>query len=162
MIRENSAWHEKRETKIGDYGEELVIKHLESKNFVCYKAVTNASHPFDFLVSKNDELFFVEVKTKPRRKYYPDTGFDIRSYKRYLRACETTGRRMFVFFVDVQQKQIYGNFLDELEERCIERFVYPFEDRGIRYYPLSKMKIIRELSDEEVNTIQSLRDGEAS
>lgn len=163
MTQKSSAWHEQQKVKIGDYGEELVRNFLEEKRCVCYKPLTDASHPFDFLASRRDlGTFAVEVKTKPSRRKYPDTGFDVRHYKGYKQFTEEHSMNMFVFFVDVEKGLIYGNYLHELDKpRISNGDAYPFEEftkHGgmIRYFPLEAVIPVRKLTDDEINNLKHL------
>lgn len=162
MTQINSAWHDKKETKIGDYGEALIKKYLEDLKFICYKPVTDGSHLFDFLIYREDKSpIAVEVKTKPSRNKYPDTGFDYRHYLRYKRYTEETNTRMIIYFVDSIKGEIYGNYLDELDKpRRSQNISYPRDEyiggREIRYFPLEAMKKIRDLTDNEKFELQRL------
>lgn len=160
MIPRNSAWHEQQKTKIGDYGEELVMTYLESRGHVCYKALTDKAHLLDYFIYQKDrEVIAAEVKTKPSRKKYPDTGFDYRHYEGYKKFTTEHNMRMFIFFVDDEKGEIYGNFLHELDK---PRKQYPLDEMTrygqiIRYYPLEAMIKIRPLTQSEILTIRTLR-----
>lgn len=164
MTSKNSAWHEQRKTKIGDYGERLIREHLEKLGCICYKSVTDGPHPCDFFMFNRDKhVIAVEVKTKPARKKYPDTGFDLRHYNGYKKFTEEHSMYMFIFFVDEERGEIYGNYLHKLDETRISNGMsYPTEERTkygqiIRYYPLSAMIPIRKLSREEICELKRLR-----
>ncbi len=167
MTQGNSMWHDKPEVKIGDYGEELVRSFVESKKYICYKAVTDRAHLVDYFIFRNDKgVIAAEVKTKPRRRKYPDTGFDSRSYEAYKKFTDEHNMKMFIFFVDTAERSIYGNFLHKLDEiHKTERKVYPLEEqtkdgRVIRYYSLDSMIHITDLSEDEIKTLEGLRNGD--
>lgn len=167
MIRINSAWHKQLQVKIGDYGEVLVKNFLEGIGYVCYQPVTDRAHLCDFFMFRKDKgTLAAEVKTKPMRDKYPDTGFDMRSYKRYKQLVEEHNMRMYVFFVDEKLKWIYGNFLDVLDKPFVAgRYMYPrdesyFNSMEIRYYPIDKMELIRPLTDKELSAFNQLRGSE--
>ena len=162
MIRTDSAWHKHRKVKIGDYGEALVQSHVESKNFICYRPDTDGAHLCDFFIlGKGIGTIAAEVKTKPMRDKYPDTGFNIRHYERYKQLSDEHNMRVFVFFVDEKLKWIYGNYLDVLDTPFYEDYGYPRNEvtdwGAIRYYHIDSMKLIRPLTDEELLTFKELR-----
>lgn len=157
----NLPWHERLNVQKGDYGEELVKKIVEKSGFICYRSVTDGAHLVDFLWLNGKKFAFAaEVKTKPKFKNYPATGFDNRHYEQYKRFSEDTGIPVFVFFVDDCLKKIYGNFLhvlDEPREYCKMKYPGTFSRNRmtIRYYPLSAMVKIADLSDEDINILKA-------
>ncbi|MBQ7594066.1 MAG: hypothetical protein IJU48_06920 [Synergistaceae bacterium] len=161
MTQENSEWHDRREVKIADYGEKLIQEYLEGENYICYKPVTEGAHLFDFLIYRKDSgVMAAEVKTKPRRNKYPDTGFDYRHYEGYKRFSEEHNMKMYVFFVDELEGKIYGNSLEELDKpRISSGKNYPLDSNSIRYYPLEAMRIHRLLTDEEKSQLRQLQKG---
>ena len=160
MTQENSEWHERREVKIADYGEKLIREYLEDENYICYKPVTDGAHLFDLLIYRKDTgVMAAEVKTKPRRNKYPDTGFNYRNYECYKQFTEEHNIKMFVYFIDELEGKIYGNYLDELDKpRISSGKKYPLDSNSIRYYPLDAMKIIRLLTDDEKNELRKLQE----
>lgn len=164
MTQTDSAWHDKRETKIGDYGEFLVQQYLEDRGCVCYKSVTPKPHPLDYLVVWPDKTISgVEVKTKPSRNKYPDTGFNLKHYEGYKQFTDALKIPMRIYFVDSKRGEIYGNYLCELDKpRRIEGRLYPREESSydgqwIRYYPNDAMIPIRPLTSEEICVLNRLR-----
>ena len=152
-----------KQYKKGNLGMRLVDEHLIKKGYVPYSPdAINKRHPFDRLVAKDDKtmIFIAEGKTKPARIYYRDTGIDIKNYKEYQHIHEKYNLRVFLFFVDEDKKEIYGNWLDELDKEKFEfnpkdRMIkYPLEQKGIRYFPLSSMKSICKLTKEQVEEIR--------
>lgn len=155
---------EKRITVIkGDTGEKIVTEYLVRRGYIPYKPEPVGAHPFDRLCATPDKkhIFIAEIKTKPARVHYPDTGIDIRHYRDYENVSKAHNLEVFIFFVDQDSKQIYGNKLSELVlERTVEhkgkQIKYPLQDRGIIYFPLVAMKRIGELSDQQCETLESL------
>ena len=164
MIQKNSTWHDKKETKIGDYGEKLVKAYLEANGCICYRPETDGAHLMDFLVYKRDKsVMAAECKVKAIRCKYPDTGFNLRNYKLYKKFTDEHNIRMFIFFIDEVKGKIYGNFLDVLDQKriCNGR-EYPLNEKTkynvvIRYYPYEAMIKLKKLSNEELDYFQKLR-----
>jgi len=149
--------------KKGEIGMRLVDDFLIKKGYVPYSPdAVNKAHPFDRLVAKDNKeiIFIAEGKTKPARIYYRDTGIDIKNYKEYQYIHEKYQLRIFLFFIDEDKEEIYGNWLDKLDKEKFEfnlkgRMVkYPLEQKGIRYFPLSLMKSICKLKEEQVKEIK--------
>lgn len=173
-MKRGKEWEENQTVKKGNLGEALIDEYVEKNGFRIYQPdPSKGSHPVDRFIMKVDKdnfpdkngdlinlhIIAIEVKTKPARDLYPDTGFDLSSYAHYKRICETYKIRVAIYFVDDIAGKIYGNYFDELEkERVIEvrgkEMHYPFNHNGIRYYPTSAMKTIIILTDEQVSEIK--------
>ena len=163
-ILRNSPWHEKIESKRGDYGEELVAKILDQCGFDVYQSITAKPHGRDFYIDLNKTLLFAaEVKTKNMMKKYRETGIDYRNFKEYQEFWLQTRVPVLLVFVDPSKKSIYGNFLHFLEEpRVQDGIKYPktiapkFNRTGglIRYYPEDAMLPIGTLTDEDVAILE--------
>lgn len=164
---QTNSWHNKIEVIKGDYGEEIVQNYFIGKGYQVYRQISNGAHPFDFAFFKNNEFLYVEVKTKPRRKIYADTGFDFKNYEIYRRLCENENKRMYIIFVDPFLKKMYGNYLDELNKKRVCKanetsiFSYPLineckNNKNIIYFPLEAMEDISVLTDEQVNKFKEL------
>ena len=77
-----------------------------------------------------------------------------RHYGDYTHITEKYGIRVFIAFVDEREKSIYGNFLDELDKPSGR---YPLRYPDVVYFPLSSMRVISELSDEQCAELSALR-----
>ena len=152
-------WGDKKEVKKGNIGEVAVERFLEEQGFVVYKTTTDAPHPFDMLCVKDkNTVFAAEIKTKPKRTFYPDTGFNYTHYEDYQRM-QKKGLYVYIFFVDEREGVVYGNTLDKLSEKCtIEHkgniLEYPKIERNIIYFPIKKMENIKDLEEDEINSIK--------
>lgn len=158
-------------TKKGQIGEAIVDAWIISKGFVPYRPVNGCKHPFDRLVASADKrrLCIVEVKTKPRREAYPDTGIEPRHFNDYQHV--TTQHRMplFLAFVDEVQAVVYGNWWSKLlvrrpgpvtstgMPRCGWTTGYPWEHKGIVYFQLDAMEPIAQLTPEQCEQLRALR-----
>lgn len=150
-------WEQLSTVKKGNVGEKIVIDYLTEKGFVVYKSITNGAHPFDNLCASRDKkkIFIAEVKTKEARKYYPDTGIDIRHYNQYRFIQEKYNLKVYIFFVDAANKKIYGNSLEELESsKTVGDCKYPLKHKGIIYFPLDNTSFIAGLNDKQAETIK--------
>ena len=156
-------WQDKPQVKMGNIGERAVMDYLLSKGHVPYTPVQEAgAHPFDFLCATKDKssIYVAEVKTKPARLYFPDTGFNLQSWRGYRGIRDKYKMEVFCFFVDSARKSIYGNKLSVLElPRQIthggKTICYPLQDRGIIYFPLEAMVTIATLTDAECREIEA-------
>ena len=127
MIQANTNWEDRKTVKKGNIGEEITRQYLESKGYIIYKPLTEGPHSFDNLAIKGKtNIFIVEVKTKPRRKYYNDTGIDIRHYKTYREVSKKHNLKVFIFFIDEIQGLVYGNDLNNLIKPVDDKKQYPF------------------------------------
>lgn len=147
----------------GSIGERIVDEWLIRRGYVPYRPMEGVAHPFDRLVASRDKkrIAVCEVKTKPRRNKYRDTGVDIKKLNDYTNIQEQHRLRVFIAFVDEVEAQVYGNTLDELmKTRTSEGQVYPKEYDGIRYFPLDAMIVIADLTDEQCTELKKRRRSE--
>ena len=158
-------WNDLPQVKKGKIGEQLVRQWLENNGWVIYRPQTSGAHPFDNLCATKDKktLMIAEVKTKPARSYYPDTGIDEKALTGYLDIQRKHNLNVFIFFVDEKAKKIYGGELNKLNDEFMifhgGRFLnYPRKEtdqRGTRtvYFPLSRMTQIANIDDDSVSQI---------
>ena len=151
--------------KKGKLGETIVDMYLMDRGVIPYQPVLeNVAHPFDRLCASRDKrrLFVVEVKAKPARYAYPDTGINISHWNDYTNIEDTYGIDVYIFFVDEERREVYGGRLDDLAKATIiedqERTLhYPMRQNGIIYFPLANMKTVAKLEDEQVERLEALR-----
>ena len=153
-----NSWQDKPQVKRGDIGERIVSDYLESNGYIIYEPITNKAHPFDKLVANPDkkELFIVEVKTKPGRIKYPDTGIDTRAYNTYKTIINTYGLNILLIFVDDFNGSIYGNWITELDKQFEN---YPKVEKNIIYWHQKQMIMFKQLSNEECKEIRNYHTG---
>lgn len=154
---------DKKTTRKGAIGEQIARRHLESKGLVVYEPVTGGAHPFDKLCASRNKksLVIAEVKTKPARTHYPDTGIDLRHYHDYMHIQSRYGIDVHLYFVDEDAKRMYGNKLTSLiATRAIlhrgKEIIYPLTQGGIIYFPLDAMASVANLSEIEAEEIAAL------
>jgi hypothetical protein len=146
MIVQSFDWQSLTTVKKGNIGEKLVDQWLTSKGYIPYSPIATGAHPFDRLVASRDKktIFIADSKTKAKRKYYPDTGIDIRHYKEYMHIQQKHNIHVFIFFVDEESMLIYGNFLARLDKSIAvyhknKKINYPLLQHGIIYFPMVSM-----------------------
>lgn len=154
-------WQDSPRVKKGNIGERLVKEYLINKGYIPYIPDAPGAHPFDLLVASADKrnIFIADSKAKPARKYYPDTGIDLRHYKEYTTIEDKHNLNVFLFFVDEDAGNVYGNFLKRLSEpREIIHigipYQYPLIHKGIIYFPLVSMIQIADIPKIDVDTLR--------
>jgi hypothetical protein len=148
------SWQNQNTVKKGNIGEKIVKEYLEREGYIIYKPDTSGSHPFDNLCASDQNIFVVEVKTKEARKYYPDTGVDVRHFNKYNNIKEKHKINVYLFFVDAKNAKIYGNELEELiKPKMINGQNYPLRYKNIIYFPLENMITISQLTKQECENI---------
>lgn len=157
-------WADRPEVKKGNVGEALVDDFLRGKRVIPYRPDYDGAHPFDRLCATADKktIFVADIKTKAQRERYADTGIDLAHYGDYKHIEAKYGLRVFLFFVDEKVRQIYGNWLNILEQpaelpsRQGRPVSYPLRDRGIIYFPLAHMQPISDVTLEKARELMAL------
>jgi len=98
----------------GEVGELIIDNDLPKRGYVFYKPLQKGSHPIDRLCIYKSKVSAVEIKTKPRRNYYEDTGLDEADWIVYKEINEKI--KVYIFFVDELLKKIYWQSVDKLSE----------------------------------------------
>lgn len=97
----------------------------------------------DIDTAKDGFRFWIEVKRKSRRIYYPDTGFPLKNYESYLKIQEITGNEVFILFVDEKNNACYGNWLNNIKQPFkLNKKIYPLIEGDyskIIYFPIALM-----------------------
>ncbi len=156
-------WEDRITVIKGDTGEKIVTEYLIKRGYIPYSPEPVGAHPFDRLCATPDKkhIFVAEIKSKPARTHYPDTGINISHYRDYENIQRAHNLVVFLFFVDEVSKQIYGNKLSTLvAPREIrhhgQTLKYPLQHNGIIYFPLEAMKLVGTLTDEQSEVLESL------
>ena len=100
----------------------------------------------DLLPFGKGKTFWVQVKNKEPRKYYPDTGLEKWRYEKLLQHQEESGNPVLLLFTD-SSKKIYGEWVDNLKN-CLSPYGGTFnfqEHTEMTYFLVSKLKDYREL-----------------
>lgn len=148
----------------GDYGELLFRGILEKKDYTIYTPKTKGAHPFDIIAvhkcrktGEKKPVFAADVKTKPMRVYYADTGIGLNHYHVYLKFSKTHLMEFWLIFVDQNLGKIYGNTISQLDiPREINKRSYPLVDGQTIYWPIEAMLTIRSLTEDEIEELDRL------
>jgi hypothetical protein len=154
----------------GKIGEVLFDEYLSKRGITTpYAPSSDGKHPFDRLLVSNDKktLFIVDVKAVSARDKYPDTGISMTHYEEYLFIQSRYNIEVWICFVDSKKGTLYGNSLDRMSAPCsIDHsrgtLKYPMVENNftavggkIIYFPLAKMEIFKELSEEDKRMLES-------
>jgi hypothetical protein len=157
----------------GGLGEAIISKFIRDNGYIPYIPDAEKAHPFDKFIASPDKkrICIVEVKSKARRNYYPDTGIDQKHYLEYKYIESRYNVPVLLFFVDEFLQKIYGHNLTHLEkERNIlylyqtessdkiskRRLTYPLLSKNeIRYFLITEMVIIKELSPAQARQLRN-------
>ena len=157
-----SNWEDKPRVQKGNLGEEIVDRYILSKGLIPYHPVFDGPHPFDRICVMADCcLAIVETKTKAHRTFFPDTGIDKKHYEKYKAIQSKYKIEVFIYFVDEAKGEIYGGSLRTLATPYTvlvrnQKINYPWEDKGIVYFPLENTEPIAHLTDAERDVLRSL------
>lgn len=161
-MSQTNIWNDKIEVKKGDLGEAIVNEWLIKRGYIPYTPDYSGAHPFDKLCASKDKktIFIAEVKSKPARTHYPDTGINISNYNDYKHVAEKYNIDIYLFFVDEDKCKIYGGILSSLETpRAIihnqKTIDYPLKHNGIIYFPLEAMNEIGNITSEQAKRLRS-------
>jgi hypothetical protein len=154
------SWQDKIEVQKGNIGEAIVDRELIKQGWHPYApAELERPHPFDRLYVRGEEFILVDVKTKPRRRFYPDTGIDLRHYHKYMMASRRMCMPIHLAFVDQFLRKAYWAPLAELEQPHTmpeSKWRYPNTYMGIRYWAVPGVfKELCLLTDEEVAALDA-------
>lgn len=138
----------------GECGERAVAKAINELGFnilfvggaVKYKIDKTKFCTVDLLPYGSGESYFVQVKHKQRRKYYPDTGLEVYQWNNLLWHQEQSGIRVVLIFVE-DGPIMYGGFIDELKN-CISPHGDKFnhkDNRQMIYFLIEKMKPLNQI-----------------
>lgn len=160
-----SCFTAKMTTCKGVKGEDICFEYLRAKGHTIYRPDReDRAHPIDSFVVHGQKFTVcaADVKTKPKREAYPDTGINMNHYGTYCYIKNINNIRVFLFFVDENTKEIYGNWLDILEHKREvihkgKRLIYPMQMGNQMYFPLSAMIKIADISDESVEELKAMR-----
>lgn len=133
-------------TILGSFGEKYITEFAISKNSKPYIPAFKASFPVDGIcISQTGKPFAIELKTKPRRLYYSDSGMDAIDFNTYL----NFHIPVYVLFCDHITKSMYGQWAKKLEP-------YQKQEGKLVYFDLKHFDEYRKLKYDEVLELISL------
>ena len=147
----NTNFQDLKTTQLGNLGEKYISEFAKSKGAKAWTPAQIESYPVDSICMKDWKPFGIEVKTKPRMKFYDFTGFDSDDYKKYVDA-NNEGFNIYVLFVDSVTNSIYGNWIKNL----ITQPKKYFNNDKLITFPLSGMTHYRYLNEEELSELNEL------
>ena len=124
--------------KVGTYMETKYDKGLKGEQYIAkkiselgynvlyvggcqlYHITGNKFYTVDLEPFGKGETFWVQVKYKEPRKYYPDTGMELWRYKNLIKHQEESGLKVLILFTDNSGK-IYGEWLDNINN-CLSPY----------------------------------------
>lgn len=155
-------FRERETTRKGVIGESLIEKFFMELGYIIYKPINDGAHLIDYILVSPDKKtsIAVDIKTKPRRSRYPDTGIEQCHFEEYLEYSKRHNIKVLILFVDEEQGLIYGNSLDNLEKPLEYNGIqYPMVSRSSwggtqHYWCLRSMDIVGILEKEMINKIK--------
>tara|TARA_R100001510_G_scaffold36134_1_gene32622 strand:+ start:635 stop:1150 length:516 start_codon:yes stop_codon:yes gene_type:complete len=152
--------------KKGTLGESIVIETLK-KLFPEYDILTqnikDKAHWVDLILMNkiNNDIKYIEVKTKARLNKYPMTGIDYKHYQEYIRL-NKKGIDVIIFFVDDKLGDIHYLPVSkaiELENQNKIK-ILDFKQRNINKkticWFLEDMKFITKISKDQIDKLTKL------
>jgi hypothetical protein len=160
----SSVFSQLPRTRKGTIAEQYVRDVLINRGWHIYTYSTaGRPHPVDMLAfTPDNQLVAVEVKCKPARLYYPDTGIDVRHYHHYHNLQAQLNLPILLLFVDEYSKTVYGNYLNNLSQPITivhnkRELVYPMIAENLVYFPLQVMNHYADIPPAIVAQIKSYR-----
>lgn len=142
----------------GEYAEGIIYKYLSDKGYIVYKPIRDESHPIDVICFSGSSITFIDIKSKPHRKYYEDTGLDLKDYNKY-KSLESKGKVVLIF-VDELSGSVYGGTITRLEKPCkVGKTEYPLRGKcneEVIYFPLKNMKKFFDLTTTDLDMLKKL------
>lgn len=125
---------------VGKEGERLA--RIILKNYFCVDDIFQA----DWIISKNNEWYVIEVKHKARFTAPPFDGHGLNAYQAdmRLRFYKEKGIRCLLLVIDSETDEIFWGWLDVLEQG--EKFT---TKNGIRIYPITSYKTYKHKAPKE-------------
>lgn len=142
------------EVKKGTCAEFIMNRYLRSKGYIVYSPINLGRHPFDSLAVKDKEEFMIaECKGKPKLIKYNATGIDINDFNYYKRLSLYLSIPVFIFFVDQDLEEMYGNYLPVLMDNS---FMVPWAN-GLILFDMNCMeRNLYMLNQKEVESLKNI------
>ncbi len=142
--------------KKGEEGEKYVASEIAKLGFKVlyvggcqlYSITGEKFYSVDLEPFGNGITFWVQVKNKEPRKYYPDTGMELWRYRNLQKHEEESGCPVLVLFTENSRK-IYGEWLKNLPQ-CLSSFGSSGNSKTgdwMIYFLLEKLKPLKIILD---------------
>lgn len=150
MKNKTEQFNSLQTTKLGRIGEKYMNEFASAKGAELYLPSNNGSFSTDGFcrdIVKRHIEYNLEVKTKPRMKFYAQTGYDLNDHYKYLSLCSHT----CIIFVDHIAQSIYYGWAHKLnaDPGKIEQ-----ADKNYVLFPLSAMTEYRKLTNQEIDELK--------
>lgn len=147
-------FHELPTTRKGTAGERLAIAYLNEIGVETFDPTASGPHSVDlFAICSNGRPLFIDVKTYPRRYRDESTGIDAADLHKYQRLEAETGIPVYLLFVDVFERAMYGALISDLDgNRKVERTKV--------YFPLSAFRVLKQLSAADLLKLAPIKEPE--
>ncbi|MCX6750446.1 MAG: hypothetical protein NTZ83_03240 [Candidatus Pacearchaeota archaeon] len=125
---------------------ELGYKVLYVGGCQLYFITGNKFYNVDLEAFREGKTFWIQVKYKEPRIYYPDTGMEKWRYQNLIKHQKESGLKVLVLFTD-NSKKIYGEWLDNLLN-CLSNYDGIMNKQtgdSMIYWLLNKLKDYKEL-----------------
>lgn len=147
-------WLSLKEVKTGNKGEKIIQEYLEENNYNVYVSTTNKAHWFDGMATRNkDEIFFYEVKTKPKMRCYTAQGFDKNDYSVYLKLSNKTNTPFYIFFVDYINGDVHKINLNKLI-KLTENNQVEYQNKNVIAWNTKYLEYLFKLTKEQINSFK--------
>lgn len=162
MYTETTTWNDKPETKLGNYGENLIKKELENRGFSVYSPefTDTTAHPIDGIAFGTDySCLYFECKTKEKLTIYNCTGINTKNLDTYIELSKKHDMKLYVFFIDSSIGKILYGEINDLMVEYESDLSYPCTTlaHGITMLPIDLMETYRDLTVEEIYDLKRLK-----
>ena len=144
--------------KKGEIGEGIIINMIKNSypNYDILKhSIKDKAHWIDIIImnKKNNDIRFVEVKTKARMNKFPMTGIDLKHYKEYLKLYLKTKIEILIYFIDDKIGNIYLLPISKAIELENQDKYKTFKNGEIICWFLDDMKYIKKISENKIKEL---------
>ena len=125
---------------------ELGYKVLYVGGCQLFNITGNRFYSVDLESFGKGETFWIQVKFKEPRLFYPDTGMELQRYNNLIKHQNESGLFVLVLFTD-STKKIYGEWVDNLKN-CVSNYSHKLNTKTgdiMIYWLLEKLKDYKEL-----------------
>jgi lipopolysaccharide export LptBFGC system permease protein LptF len=100
-----------------------------------------------------DEIFFYEVKTKPKMRCYTAQGINIKHYNDYKRLLNKIDISFYLYFIDNLNGDVHSVALNKLI-KLTENNQVEYQDKNVIAWNLKHLKFLFTLTNEQINSFK--------